>query len=126
MKFINSNNPKAKLNTSAGLKNYCTTKKLKLKVDKQKAKEFVQAEYHNKIVDEVKWNLKGNGLYKNKLMVLDILANFNWERPIYFAITVGRDNFMGLEKYFQLEGLAYRLVPYIANASDGQTGEINT
>ena len=126
VKFINSNNPKAKLNTSAGLKNYCPTKKLKLKVDKEKAKEFVPNEYHNKIVDEVKWNLKGNGLYKNKLMVLDILANFNWDRPIYFAITVGRDNFMGLEKYFQLEGLAYRLVPYIANSSDGQTGEINT
>ena len=32
---------------------------------------------------------------KNKLMVLDILANFNWERPIYFAITVGRDNSHG-------------------------------
>ena len=124
--FINSNNTKAKLNTSAGLKNYCPTKKLKLKVDKEKAKDFVPSEYHNKIVDEVKWNLKGNGLYKNKLMVLDILANFNWDRPIYFAITVGRDNFMGLEKYFQLEGLAYRLVPYLANPSDGQTGEINT
>ena len=49
-------------------------------------------EFHNKIVDEIKWNLKGNGIYKNKLMVLDILANFNWDRPIYFAITVGRDN----------------------------------
>ena len=59
-------------------------------------------------------------------MVLDILANFNWDRPIYFAITVGRDNFMGLEKYFQLEGLAYRLVPYISNSTDGQTGTINT
>ena len=58
-------------------------------------------------------------------MVLDILAHFNWQRPIYFAITVGRDNFMGLEKYFQLEGLAYRLVPYIANSNDGQTGTIN-
>ena len=54
-------------------------------------------------------------------MVLYILANFNWERPIYFAITVGRDNFMGLEKYFQLEGLAYRLVPYLANSPDWQT-----
>ena len=41
------------------------------------------------------------------MMVLDILANFKWERPIYFAITVGSGNFMGLEKYFQLEGLAY-------------------
>ena len=59
-------------------------------------------------------------------MVLDILANFNWERPIYFAITVGRDNFMGLEKYFQLEGLAYRLVPYQAVSSDGQTGVVHS
>ena len=59
-------------------------------------------------------------------MVLDILANFNWERPIYFAITVGRDNFMGLEKYFQLEGLAYRLVPYVAKSPDGQTGVVHT
>ena len=59
-------------------------------------------------------------------MVLDILAHFNWDRPVYFAITVGKDNFMGLEKYFQLEGLAYRLVPYVANSNDGQTGTINT
>ena len=123
--FINSKNPKAMLNTSAGLRNYCPTKKLKLSVDKEKAKEFVPLENHSKIVNEIRWKLKGNGLYKNKLMVLDILANFNWERPIYFAITVGRDNFMGLEKYFQLEGLAYRLVPYIANSNDGQTGAIN-
>ena len=57
-------------------------------------------------------------------MVLDILANFNWERPIYFAITVGRDNFMGLENYFQLEGLAYRLVPYESKSFDGQTGTV--
>ena len=126
VKFINSKNSKAMLNTSAGLKNYCPTKKLKLKVDKEKAKEFVPIEFQNKIVDELKWKLKGNGIYKNKLMVLDILANFNWDRPIYFAITVGRDNFMGLEKYFQLEGLAYRLVPYVSNSSDGQTGTINT
>ena len=58
-------------------------------------------------------------------MVLDMLAYNNWERPIYFAITVGSDNFMGLEKYFQLEGLSYRLVPYKAVSPDGQTGEVN-
>ena len=44
-------------------------------------------------------------------MVLDILAHNNWERPIYFAITVGRETFIGLEEYFQLEGLAYRFIP---------------
>ena len=122
VKFINSKSAKAKINTSAGLRNYCPTKKLKLTVNKENVKAFIPSEYHDKIVDEIKWKLKGNGLYKNKLMVLDILANFNWERPIYFAITVGRDNFMGLEKYFQLEGLAYRLAPYIAKSPDGQTG----
>jgi hypothetical protein len=124
--FINSKSPKAKLNTSAGLRNYCPTKKLKLTVNKKAAKAFVPKEYHNKIVDEIKFTLKGSGIFKNKLLVLDILANFNWERPIYFAITVGRDNYMGLEKYFQLEGLAYRLAPYSISSTDGQTGVIHT
>jgi tetratricopeptide (TPR) repeat protein len=124
--FINSKSVKAKINTSAGLRSYCPTKKLKLSVNKENVKAFIPVEYHDKIEDEIKFKLKGNGLYKNKLMVLDILANFNWERPIYFAITVGRDNFMGLEKYFQLEGLAYRLVPYLANSPDGQTGVVHT
>ncbi len=126
VKFINSNSPKAKANTSRGLTNYCPTKKLKLKVDKEKVKSFVPLEHHDKIVDEVKWKLTGNGFYKNKLMVLDILANFNWDRPIYFASTVGKDNFMGLEKYFQLEGLTYRFVPYIAKSTDGQTGVVQS
>jgi len=124
--FINSNSAKAKINTSAGLRSYCPTKKLKLTVNKEKVKSFIPEEYQDRIVDELQFKLKGNGIFKNKLMVLDILANFGWERPIYFAITVGRDNFMGLEKYFQLEGLAYRLVPYIAQSSDGQTGVVHT
>jgi tetratricopeptide (TPR) repeat protein len=124
--FINSNSAKAKLNTSAGLRNYCPTKKLKLTVNKEIAKTFVPEEYQNRIIDEVKFKLKGNGVFKNKLLVLDILANFNWERPIYFAITVGKDNFMGLENYFQLEGLAYRLVPYSVKSPDGQTGVVHS
>ena len=124
--FINSNNPKAKLNTSAGLRNYCPTKNLKITVNKEIAKTFVPKEYHDQIVNEVQFNLTGSGIFKNKLLVLDILANFNWERPVYFAITVGRDNYMGLEKYFQLEGLAYRLVPYSVASPDGQTGIVHT
>jgi tetratricopeptide (TPR) repeat protein len=59
-------------------------------------------------------------------MVLDLLANTNWERPIYFAVTVGSENYLGLERYFQIEGLAYRLVPIEKNNKDGQTGEVNT
>ena len=72
--FINSNNPKAKLRTSAGLRNYCPTK-VKLTVNKEAAKDFVPEEYHDQILDEIKFNPKGSGIFKNKLMVLDILAN---------------------------------------------------
>jgi tetratricopeptide (TPR) repeat protein len=52
-------------------------------------------------------------------MVLDMIANNNWERPLYFAITVGRDKYINLQDYFQLEGLAYRLVPIKTESSDG-------
>ena len=59
-------------------------------------------------------------------MVLDMIANNNWERPMYFAITVGRDKYMNLQDYFQLEGLAYKLVP-IKTVSDGgiNMGKVN-
>jgi len=63
---------------------------------------------------------------KADMMILDLLANFNWDRPIYFAITVGESNYLGLQEYFAVEGLAYRLVPYKVKPHDGQLGEINT
>ena len=127
--FISSDNDKTKGFTRNGEKaNYCPTNKLKITIDKDDVikKGVVPESYRSRIVDEIKWELKGNGFGKNEMMVLDILANFKWERPIYFAITVGSGNFMGLEKYFQLEGLAYRFVPYLAKSNDGQTGEIAT
>jgi tetratricopeptide (TPR) repeat protein len=68
--------------------------------------------------------LKGNYLLKNDLAVLDIIAHNNWKRPIYFAITVGGDGFMNLEDYFQLEGLAYRLVPVVSKKKDGMPGRV--
>lgn len=127
--FIASDNDKTKGLTRNGQKaDYCPTNKLKIPINKADIirKGIVAAEDSNRIVDEVKWELKGNSINKNEMMVLDILANFNWDRPIYFAITVGSGNFMGLEKYFQLEGLAYRFVPYLAKSADGQTGEVAT
>ena len=54
--------------------------------------------------------LRGNSILQSQLIVLDILANNNWERPIYYVTGYHNDAF-GLEEYFQLEGLAYRLVP---------------
>jgi hypothetical protein len=50
----------------------------------------------------------------------------NWERPVYFAVTVARELYMNLQSYFQLEGLAYRLVPIYLPSQRGQIGSINT
>jgi MFS family permease len=66
------------------------------------------------IVDRMTWNvtaLNSNVLHRAYLTMMDILAHNNWERPIYFATTTGPEAYLGLEEYFQLEGLAYRLVP---------------
>ena len=57
-------------------------------------------------------------------MILDLLSNNNWNRPVYFAITVGNDHYMNLEDYFQLEGLAYRVTPIKRENKEG-TGWIN-
>jgi hypothetical protein len=62
-------------------------------------------------VPELKWNLKKQYVLKNHFMVLDLLANNDWKRPIYFAVTTGPDSYVNLQDYFRLEGLAYRLVP---------------
>ena len=69
-------------------------------------------------------SLKGkNVLYKSELMMLEMLANTNWERPMYMAITVGADNHLNLTNNFIQEGLAYRISPFDTN----KTGtKINT
>ena len=51
-------------------------------------------------------------LYKSELMMLEMLANANWERPIYMAITVGSENHLGMDNHFTQEGLAYRFTPF--------------
>ncbi len=116
------------LQTRVGDFNYIPTANIKLTVDSAKVMETgtVRPDQANRIVKEMKWKLKGSSITRNHLMVLDIIASTNWERPIYFAVTVGGDNYLGLEKYFQVEGLAYRLVPLERGTKDGQTGDVNT
>ncbi len=58
-------------------------------------------------------SLKGKAaLYKSELMLLEMLANTNWERPMYMAITVGTENHLNLTNNFLQEGLAYRITPF--------------
>ena len=59
-------------------------------------------------------------LYKSELMMLEMLANANWERPIYMAITVGGENHLGMGNHFTQEGLAYRFTPFDTEKLDSK------
>ena len=86
----------------------------------------VSADREHLIAPAVEWEISRNFLTKSHLALLDILANNNWERPVYFAITVPSSEYLSLHDWFQLEGMAYRLVPIKKEGSDGYTGRVDT
>jgi L-rhamnose mutarotase len=85
----------------------------------------IKPEMANKYVPDMKWELRGNYITKNHLMALDFLVTNNWERPICYAITVGDDNYTGLDDYFEMDGLAYRVIPALARDNIIYSGGIN-
>ncbi len=102
-----------------------------LKVDKAKvlANGTVAAKDSALIVDRLEWNMNTQGvnpLAKAYIVMMDILANNNWERPVYYASTTGPEAYLGLEDYFQLEGFAYRLVPIKSPHNSYDVGRVNT
>ena len=68
-------------------------------------------EYMTILLRDANGNPK-RALYKSELMMLEMLANANWERPIYMAITVGSANHLGMDNRFTQEGLEYRLTAF--------------
>ncbi len=126
--FIGSDSPDTKAMITNGHQvDFVPTTKFCLPVDKQKviANGTVPIEDSAKIVSRLEWTHRSDYIRKGELAVLDILANNNWERPVYFAITVGSDAYMNLDAYFRLEGLAYRVVP-IKNTQTYERGTINS
>jgi hypothetical protein len=118
--FVASNDPATKL-SQADNAAYFPKKKISFKINKEEVirNKVVRPEDYDKIVDTMYIDLSDRDyLAKDEYMILDLLANNHWERPIYFAITIGPNKFLNLEKYFQLEGFAYRLVP-IRNDKEG-------
>lgn len=106
--------------------NYLPTHKFRIPVDSAKviANGTVSIADSANIVKAIEWEVEDNYITRNHLMMLDILANNNWERPIYFAVTVGDDLYLNLQDYFRVEGFAYRLVPVKNTPKDGQTGTV--
>ena len=66
----------------------------------------------NEIVDNITIKISGGALYKNRLLMLDIIANNNWERPIYFTGgAFGDEDYIWMKDYLQLDGMCYKLTP---------------
>jgi hypothetical protein len=77
---------------------------------------------------DLRWTIDKQYVLKNHFMMMDLLANNDWKRPIYFAVTTGPDSYLDLQDYFRLEGLTYRIVP-VKNASSrnpNSYGSVNT
>jgi hypothetical protein len=107
---------------------YLPSRKFIIPIDSAKvvSNGIVPKGMEGRVQKELRWEIPRGYVVKSELMIVDLLSNFNWDRPVYFAITVGDHNYMGLEKFFVLDGLAYRLVPFETKSHDGQTAEVNT
>ena len=93
--------------------NLIPTDSIVIKVDKEAVRRSGMLIPGDSIPDYMHISLKGKrALYKSELMMLEMLAEANWERPIYIAISVGTDNQLGMANHFVQEGLAYRFTPF--------------
>ncbi|HAV54246.1 MAG TPA: hypothetical protein DCX41_04855, partial [Aequorivita sp.] len=115
MNFVASDSPATQVELQNGqMVNTFPSKVIRIPVDKETVLEngIVDPKDANKIVPYIDINLKGDVIYKNRMMMLDIIANNNWERPIYFSGgSFGDDDYLWMKDYLQLDGVVYKLVP---------------
>lgn len=114
--FINFiKNPKSTVVLQNGQTiHFYPTNKIRIPVDKNAIikNKVVDAKYYDSIVPYIDVDIKGSAIYKNRLMMLDVIANNDWKRPIYFTGgSFGDDDYLWMKDYLQLDGLVYKLVP---------------
>lgn len=128
MAFLRSEDPRTKsLGNNRDRIDYIPARKFKIPIDSAHIIETgtIRPELAGKMVQEMRWEISSSSIRKNEMMVLDLLDNNNWERPVYFAVTVSRDLYLNLQDYFQLQGLSYRVVPILHQSAQGQLGSID-
>ncbi len=94
--------------------NYLPTEDIRIPVNKENALKsgIVKPSDADKIVPYIDIHIKDGALYKNRLLMLDIVANNDWKRPIYFTGgSFGDDDYLWMKDYLQLDGMCYKLVP---------------
>ncbi len=115
MNFVANDSPATQMELPSGQQvNTFPSKIIRIPVDKEAVLRngIVDEKDADKIVPYIDINLKGDIIYKNRMMMLDIIANNNWERPIYFSGgSFGDDDYLWMKDYLQLDGVVYKLVP---------------
>ena len=113
--FISSDKEAVMVEMQSGQKHHTfPSKNIFVPVDKASVLRngVVDQKYAGEIVDSLKFHITKEVLGKQNLMMLDILANNNWERPIYFSGgSADPSEFLWLKDYLQYDGLIYKLVP---------------
>ncbi|GAB1417739.1 DUF2723 domain-containing protein [Bacteroidales bacterium] len=115
--FVALDNDQTKFPLNSGEKiNFLPAKKLKITVDKQAVirSGIVPKELEDQIVDVIEWDISQGMLYKNDLMLLDLIASNNWQRPIYFVNPSAISKVFNVDKYCHMEGIVFKFMPVLA------------
>jgi len=129
IEFVASDDPDKKFDNNGRLIDYLPTKSFYVDIDSLAVMtaNVISKRDTSRLTKRIAWELNRGYFTKNDLMVLDLIAHNDWKRPIYFAVTTGNEAYVGLDKYFQLEGLAYRFVPIKQTESEqAQGGRVHT
>ncbi|MDB5155988.1 MAG: multidrug transporter [Mucilaginibacter sp.] len=129
--FITSDNKQVMAQMQSGEEvNYLPTKNFRLSInpDQVISTGTLSADKKAQIDTVLNFTYPGAYVTKDNLALMDVLAHNNWKRPIYFAVSVPSDNFMGLNKYLYNEGFAYRLLPLKPDtaAAASESGQANS
>ena len=84
---------------------------------------IIPKDREKQLVSKMEWSMGKRAIEKKNLVILDMIATNNWRRPIYFSSTVNPGDYMNLQPYFQLEGMAYRLLPLKDPNFDPRSGD---
>ena len=129
MKFIASDASQTQRRTRGGDRiNYLPAKRVKMDIDKEAVVEsgVVPEDMKQHIEDEVRFKLGGGSLMLSDLMILDLIANTEFTRPIYFTAQVPGDSYFKMNKYLLQDGLSYKLVPMTKKTDYRGKGTIDT
>ena len=120
--------PRVKINRYGTPESFIAQHKLRLPVNKENVKKYgiVAEEDYDKIVDTLYMDIPAHrsSISKTELMILDMLSNYDWDRPIYF-VSQGGDLDIGLRNYLQFEGFAYKFVPIKSTTRTADIGQID-